>query len=393
MKTLDIAQSRAPGWARAAWREPFDRWWDRCLTSQSFYRWSVSNPLTRWFTRRRSRQVFDLMAGFVYSQILLACVRLHIFTRVQDQPQSLDALAEQTQVNPAALQRLLNSAVALQLLTLRGDRCYGLGPLGAPVAAFDGIRAMIEHHATLYQDLSDPVALLRDALPTAQMEGYWPYVSSEDPARLQQAPDDSFSRYSALMSASQPFVVDEILAAYSFHDHRRVMDVGGGQGTFVTRLARHAPHLQLDLFDLPPVAQLARKNIERQGLSHRIRANGGSFLVDALPTDADLATLIRIAHDHPDHDVLTLLKAIHRALPPGGTLLLAEPMAQDDPQAAQGDAYFHFYLLAMGSGRLRTRHELSSLMERAGFCLIEAVPTQIPLHTQILIGRKSRCLP
>ncbi len=393
MKTLDIAQSRAPGWTRASWRESFDRWWDRCLTSQRFYRWSVSNPLTRWFTRRRSRQVFDLMAGFVYSQILLACVRLNIFTRVQDQPQRLEALAEQTQVNPAALQRLLNSAVALQLLTLRGDRCYGLGPLGAPVAAFEGIRAMIEHHATLYQDLSDPVALLRDTLPTARMEGYWPYVSPDDPTRLQQAPDDSFSRYSALMSASQPFVVDEILAAYSFHDHQRVLDVGGGQGTFVTRLARHAPHLQLAMFDLPPVAQLARENIERQGLSDRIRANGGSFLVDALPLDADLVTLIRIAHDHPDHDVLTLLQAIHRALPPGGTLLLAEPMAQDDPQAAQGDAYFHFYLLAMGSGRLRTRHELSSLMERAGFCLIEAIPTQIPLHTQILIGRKSRCLP
>jgi demethylspheroidene O-methyltransferase len=393
MKTLDIAQSRAPGWARASWREPFDRWWDQCLTSERFYRWSVSNPLTRWFTRRRSRQVFDLMAGFVYSQILLACVRLDILNRVQDCPQTLEALAEQTQVNPAALQRLLNSAVALQLLTLRGDRRYGLGPLGAPVAAFEGIRAMIEHHATLYQDLSDPVALLRDTLPTAQMEGYWPYVSPDEPARLQQAPNDSFSRYSALMSASQPFVVDEILAAYSFGDHRRVLDVGGGQGTFVTRLAQHAPHLQLELFDLPPVAQLARENIEQKGLTPRIRAHGGSFLTGELPPGADLATLIRIAHDHPDHDVLTLLKAIHHALPPGGTLLLAEPMAQDDPQAAQGDAYFHFYLLAMGSGRLRTRHELSSLMEQAGFCLIEAVPTQIPLHTQILIGRKSKCLP
>ncbi|MEY3765345.1 MAG: hypothetical protein RLZ03_304 [Pseudomonadota bacterium] len=393
MKTLDIAQSKAPGWARASWREPLDRWWDRCLTSERFYRWSVSNPLTRWFTRRRSRQVFDLMAGFVYSQILLACVRLQIFQRVQDHPQSLEALAEQAQVNQAALQRLLNSAVALQLLTLRGDQRYGLGPLGAPVAAFDGIRAMIEHHATLYQDLSDPVALLRDALPTAHMEGYWPYVSPNEPARLQTATDDSFSRYSALMSASQPFVVDEILAAYSFQDHQRVLDVGGGQGTFLSRLARHAPHLQLELFDLPPVALLARENMERQGLSHRARTTGGSFLADELPAGADLATLIRIAHDHPDHDVLTLLKAIYRALPPGGTLLLAEPMAQDDPHNAQGDAYFHFYLLAMGSGRLRTRHELSSLMERAGFCLIEAIPTQIPLHTQILVGRKSRCLP
>ena len=393
MKSLDIAQSSAPGWARAAWRQPLDRWWDRCLTSERFYRWSVSNPLTRWITRRRSRQVFDLMAGFVYSQILLACVRLRIFQRVQDQPQSLDSLAEQTQVNAPALQRLLNSAVALRLLTLRGDRFYGLGPLGAPVAAFEGIQAMIEHHATLYQDLNDPVALLRDALPQAHLEGYWPYVSPSAPTPNGAGAADTFSRYSALMSASQSFVVDEILAAYSFDDHRRVLDVGGGSGTFLSRLARHAAHLQLELFDLPPVARLAQEKMQQQGLAHRVRTTGGSFLLDPLPPGADLITLIRIAHDHPDHDVLTVLQAIHSALPAGGTLLLAEPMAQEGPEHPQGDAYFHFYLLAMGSGRLRTRHELRSLMERAGFCLIESVPTQIPLHTQILVGRKSKCLP
>ena len=156
MKQLDIAQSREPGWSRPSWREAFDRWWDRCLTSQRFYQWSVSNPLTRWVTRRRSRQVFDLMAGFVYSQILLACVRLDIFRRVQDHPENLNSLAKQTQVSAPALQRLLNSAVALKLLTLRADQCYGLGPLGAPVAAFEGIQAMIEHHSTLYEDLLDP---------------------------------------------------------------------------------------------------------------------------------------------------------------------------------------------------------------------------------------------
>lgn len=393
MKSLDIAHSNAPGWTRAPWRQSIDRWWDRCLTSPRFYRWSVSNPLTRWVTRRRSRQVFDLMAGFVYSQILLACVRLNIFLHVRDQPLSLTALATQTQVDAGALQRLLNSAVALKLLSLRGDQLYGLGPLGAPVAAFDGIRAMIEHHATLYQDLSDPVALLQDKLPMPHMQGYWPYVTTDKPTDIQKTNQELFSRYSALMSASQSFVVDEILAAYSFADHHQVLDVGGGQGTFLARLARHAPHLKLELFDLPPVARLAQVSLERQGLSHRIQSNGGSFLADELPRGADLVTLIRIAHDHPDHDVLRVLRAIHRALPAGGTLLLAEPMAHDDVSQAHGDAYFHFYLLAMGSGRLRSRHELSNLMEQAGFCLVESLPTHIPLHTQILIGRKTRCLP
>jgi demethylspheroidene O-methyltransferase len=195
------------------------------------------------------------------------------------------------------------------------------------------------------------------------------------------------------MSASQPFVVDEILASYRFDDHRCVLDVGGGQGTFLSRLSSHATHLQLRLFDLPEVAALARANFARQGLDQRAQVHPGSFLQDPLPQGADLVTLIRVAHDHPDADVRTLLAAIHQALPPGGTLLLSEPMAQEPGDTPQGDAYFHFYLLAMGAGRLRTPGELMAMMAEAGFAHLEVVPNHMPLQTQILIGRKCKGLP
>jgi demethylspheroidene O-methyltransferase len=171
-----------------------------------------------------------------------------------------------------------------------------------------------------------------------------------------------------------------------------VLDVGGGQGTFVGRLAQHAKHLQLQLFDLPEVAALARANFERQGIAHRATANPGSFLEDALPRGADLVTLIRVAHDHPDTDVKTALRAIYEALPVGGTLLLAEPMAQEPDEAPHGDAYFHFYLLAMGAGRLRTPRELMAMMKEAGFSNMELVPNPMPLQTQILVARKSQGL-
>ncbi|NBT55801.1 MAG: hypothetical protein EBT05_13305, partial [Betaproteobacteria bacterium] len=108
---------------------------------------------------------------------------------------------------------------------------------------------------------------------------------------------------------------------------------------------------------------------------------------------ADLVTLIRVAHDHPDADVRTVLAAIFEALPVGGTLLLAEPMAQEPEHAPQGDAYFHFYLLAMGAGRLRTSRELMAMMADAGFTHLEVVPNPMPLQTQILVGRKSQGLP
>ena len=368
---------------------------DSKLTDPDFSRWAAGNIFTRWITQRRAQEVFDLMAGFVYSQVLLACVRLQIFERVRESPRTLEELAQICLVPASALQRLVNSAVALRLLSLRGQGRYGLGALGAPVAGHAGIRAMIEHHAVLYHDMQDPVALLRDQVSSGQMAAYWPYSGvdvTENLAATQPRTwqGDKVARYSQLMSASQPFVVDEVLSAYDFSQHRCSLDVGGGQGTFVGRLALAFPSLRLQLFDLPQVADLARANLQAQGLADRATACGGDFLRDALPLGADLVTLVRIAHDHPDAHVHTILRAIFTALPAGGTLLLAEPMAQNADQAPLGDAYFHFYLLAMGSGRLRTTGELSAMMFEAGFASVELLRNPMPLQTRILVARKPK---
>lgn len=392
MTTLHSTKPLLPLASSASWRDRLAMRIDRWMTSPALYQWALANPLTRWMVRRRSTQLFDLMAGFVHSQVLLACVRLRLLDLVLAQPRTLAELAALTQVPAAGLQRLLDSAVSMRLLAVRGGERYGLGSLGAPVVAHAGIRDMVEHNATLYEDLRDPLALLRDP-DQAHMHAYWPYTDHQAGAPQPKAPEAQFARYSALMATSQRFVIDELLAAYPFSEHRCVLDVGGGMGGWVTALARHQPRLQLQLFDLPPVAALAREQIQRHGLAERITAFGGSFTEDPLPTGADLVTLVRVAHDHDDATVLTLLRAIQEALPMGGTLLLAEPMAQGEGQASSTDPYFHFYLMAMGSGRLRTPRALSELMSRAGFSQIELAPNPMPMHAQLLVGRKTRCFP
>ena len=49
-------------------------------------------PLTRPIARRRARELFDLVAGFVYSQVLLACVRLRCSSCWPTGPQTAAAL-------------------------------------------------------------------------------------------------------------------------------------------------------------------------------------------------------------------------------------------------------------------------------------------------------------
>ena len=395
MRALDVARPSESGIGRPAWRDRLDVWMDGKLTSPGFLRWAASNVMTRWVARRRAKQVFDLMAGFVYSQVLLACVRLRILELVTESPRTLDELAQRCQVPLPALQRLVDSAVALRLLSLRGQGRYGLGALGAPVAAHAGIRAMVEHHAVLYHDMQDPVALLRDQVGDGQMAAYWPYsmtsaVNDEKPAAPRTWQGDRVARYSQLMSASQPFVVDEILASYDFSQHRCLLDVGGGQGTFVGRLASGFTDLKLQLFDLPQVADLAKAGLASKGLSNRATAYGGDFLRDTLPTGSDIVTLVRVAHDHPDAHVKIILRAIFAALPADGTLLLAEPMAQNADKSPLGDAYFHFYLLAMGDGRLRTTGELIEMMREVGFAKVELLRNAMPLQTRILVAKKNK---
>jgi demethylspheroidene O-methyltransferase len=316
------------------------------------------------------------MAGFVHSQVLLACVRLQIFEWLRQTPATPAELAQRTGVPLAELQRLLLSARSLGLLEHRSGGRLGLGPLGVPLTTHPGIAQMVEHNQLLYQDLTDPLAFLQQGR-AGDMAAYWPYAHGGGAAV--QAPEvrPQVQRYSTLMAESQGFLVHEILSSYFFDEHRCVLDVGAGQGRFVTALAAHAPHLQLKMFDLPPVLAQARERVDAAGLGTRVQLHPGSFLQDPLPTGADLITLVRVAHDHPDAVVRQIFQKAHAALPPGGVLLVAEPMAQsaDAPATDQADAYYHFYLMAMGAGRLRTPQEIEALMREAGLPPSSRCPT------------------
>ena len=361
----------------------------RQVGSPGFRRWASGFWLTRPLVRRRAGQLFDLVAGFVYTQVLLACVRLDLFNRLAaGGPQTAAVLAQRHALPLRSMQRLLDAAVALRLLAPRRGGRYALGTLGAPMVGNGALAAMVEHHAALYADLRDPVALLQGEGAGSAMAAYWPYASYP---RADELPARAVAEYSALMTASQPMVIEEVLGAYSLRRHRVLLDVGGGEGRFVAAAAQHAPALQCHLFDLPPVAELARQRLAGLGLGggvgSRVQVHGGSFFHDPLPQGADIVTLVRVLFDHDDAHSLAILRAARAALPAGGTLLVAEPMAQAAGAQAMGDAYFGFYLLAMGRGQPRSASALSQLIRDAGFAEVRALRTKLPLQAGVLLAR------
>jgi demethylspheroidene O-methyltransferase len=305
-------------------------------------------------------------------------------------------LAKRLSLTPDATERLLAAAVSLKLVERRRGGRFGLGVLGAPMVGDTAISAMVEHHATLYADLRDPVALLRGEGESSAMAQYWPYAKETKAAReagggaAEALAAERMAEYSTLMSASQPLVAEQVLAAYPLARHRCLLDVGGGEGTFLKAVADHVPGLQLMLFDLPQVAERGRRQLAEAGLARRVKTFGGSFFDDPLPQGADLITLVRVLFDHSDARALAILKAVRLALPPEGSLLIAEPMAGTPGAEAMGDAYFGFYLLAMGKGRSRSAQDLSKLLELAGFDRVRLLKTHLPLQTQVIVARPSQ---
>lgn len=360
---------------------------NRLLASPRFQRLALRFPLTRGVARRRARRVFDLCAGFVYSQVLLACVELGLFELLAEGSRSTSDVAERTSLSPAAARRLLAAAASLGLVERRGADRFGLGQAGAVILGNDAITAMVRHHRILYADLADPVALLRGEGGGTGLSRYWPYARSGSPAALEE---DDVAGYGELMAASQSLVAEQVLDAYPLGRHRCLLDVGGGEGAFLAAVADRVPVLRCILFDLPAVARRARARLAAKGLSERVTVVGGDFHVDPLPDGADVVSLVRVVHDHGDPEALALLHAVRRCMEDGAVLLVAEPMSGTSGAEPIGDAYFGFYLLAMGSGRAREPGELMELIRQAGFEDVRLLRTRMPLQTGLIIARAAR---
>jgi demethylspheroidene O-methyltransferase len=363
----------------APWSEGWVRWRNDRLASPRFQQWAADFPLTRSVARRRAQGLFDIVSGFVYSQTLDACLRLGILDRLAQGPQTPSVLAEVLGLPLDSLQRLLGAAGALDLVQPVGADQYALGTNGAALRGNAGLKEMIEHHRLFYNDLADSEGLLRRSPQHRGLADYWPYANSTSP---KSAPPQAVSAYSGLMAATLPSLAADIFKAYPVQRHRRLMDVGGGEGAFVAEAGARAPKLHFTLFDLPSVADRARVRLAGAGLLERTEIVGGDFLSEPLPKGADLITLIRILHDHDEAGVLALLRAARTALPSDGALLIAEPMSQPGGKNRFTDAYFAFYLLAMGRGRARKPSEIFALLREAGFRRSRVLRTR----TQFLMG-------
>ncbi|MEJ8562583.1 methyltransferase [Yoonia sp. GPGPB17] len=378
MKDLDITLPK-PALPRGAART--SRRITRLIASRGFQKWAARFPLTRRFVRSEGGAMFDLVAGFCYSQVLQAFVKLRLPELLLTQEMTPEALAAEVDIPQDRMPVLLAATTSIGLIKRRRSGRYALTTRGAALAGVPGLAGMIEHHNVLYLDLADPVAFFRGEVETELAE-FWPYVFG-----AQGAQDSAtVATYSQLMADSQVLVAEDTLATVQLSGCRRILDVGGGTGAFLTAVGLAHPDLRMTLFDLPAVVPSAAKRFADAGLSDRVDIVSGSFRDDRLPQGADVISLIRVLYDHADETVIALLRSAYDALPVGGRILVSEPMTGGDTPQRAGDAYFALYCMAMRTGRARSQAQIAALLAQAGFSEIITPKAARPFITSIVEG-------
>ncbi len=358
---------------------------NRVFANPRFQHWAARLPLIRRIARSRAKGAFDLLAGFAYSQVLRACVEGEVFAVLADGPVSAAEVGKRTGLSQHAALTLLRAARPLRLAEEAGPDHWMLGEQGAVFAANAGVQAMVRHHRLLYEDLSDPLALLRsDRREPTALSRYWSYAGALH-GTGERGKDTA--EYSALMAASQHFVADEVLASVSFRGVESLLDVGGGHGAFLRHIGAAWPGLRLGLFDLPEVAAAAHGILAAAPDAPQVQCHGGNFFTDPVPPGYAMVSLVRILHDHDDEPALALLANIRRSLAPGARLLIAEPMAQVPGAEPMGDAFFGLYLWAMGSGRPRSAAEITRMALAAGFASARPVATAQPVNASVVFAQ------
>jgi hypothetical protein len=302
--------------------------------------------------------------GFFASKTLLSAVEMEVFTELAKHPEDLETLTGRLGLHPRSSRDFLDTLVALGFLQ-RENGIYSNTPSTdvfldkRKPSYIGGILEMANRR--LYLHWNKLTIALRTGQP--QGEGGAGADTFEslyaDPARLK-----GFLR---AMSAISHGANMTIAAKFPWAKYKTVVDAGAAQGDLLTQVALKNPHLTGTGFDLPEVGPIFEEYIEENGLSSRVKFQGGSFFTQPIPK-ADVVMMGHILHDWNLEEKKMLIAKAYDALPEGGAFIAYDSLIDDDrSKSAFGLLMSLNMLIETPGGFDYTGAECISWMKEAGF--------------------------
>lgn len=341
------------------------------------------------------RRVLPVLFGPIYFQALSAAVRMDLFTKLAKKRRlTLAEISSELSIQPKQARVLVDVLVALGLIkrcwrAKDGQPCFRNGWLTTQYLSTTSeyrVNAIVEwYHHIVYK----PMFHFHEALRTGQNVGLKEisgggetlYERLVEHPELEKIFQDAMQQISHLANRSLAEFVD-------LSDVKKLIDVGGGNGSNIIALAKRHEHLQAMVFDSASVREIALNNIATHGLDKRLSALTGNCFSDPYPEDADCYLYCHFMDIWSEEQNRMLIEKTYAALPQDGKIMVFDIMQNDNGKgpltAAAGHPYF--LTLATGDGFIYSAGEYEQWIREAGFSQVWRV--YLPQDHVVVIGRK-----
>jgi SAM-dependent methyltransferase len=315
----------------------------------------------------------EILSGYQKACILMTAGELDIFEPLADKPVTAKTAAERLKLSPKGVERLLNALCALGL-AVRENEHYRLPDDAGKYLAKNG-----EH------SLRQWIRLSADILPVWNRLGEFVRTGRHVKSIMELLRGDPRN-----MRAFTDAMHDKALRAtwmlareIPVGDYKRLLDVGGGPGTYALEWAKLHAHLRATVFDIPPVLEVTRDYIKRYNLQDRVDTKAGDFNKDDLGTGYDLVLLANVVHMYDAALGRALARKAIDALVPGGRIVIHGFCTDDEETGPPADVIFalNMGLLTEGGGAHPVR-EMTRWLREGGVSdirrfRVDATPTGV----------------
>ncbi|MFO7839681.1 MAG: methyltransferase [Desulfosalsimonadaceae bacterium] len=178
-----------------------------------------------------------------------------------------------------------------------------------------------------------------------------------------------------------------VAEALELSGRKKLLDMGGGPGTYAIHFCQQTPGLLAEVFDLPDARPVAEANIEAAGLSDRIGFQEGDFHEDALSGRFDVVWISHILHAEDPQACRNLVSKAVSVLEPGGRILIQDFILDDSHDSPEFPALFSLNMLAVTrAGRAYCESEVRDILAGAGASDIERLSFSSPTGAGIISG-------
>ncbi len=299
-----------------------------------------------------------MLQGASVSRMLQVANRLGIFEATAREPVPAEVLARGVKASKEGMTRLCNALVALEFLN-KGPAGYRLRSEWADFLLPEG-NYSFKGYLDLYHDTWEEISKLEKTVKTGKpVRGAIDRIK-KDPEQLKHFIHGMHGR---AVTASRL-----IMEALNLRDVNRMIDVGGGPGTYSLEWASRYLSMRAVVFDLPQVVKITKQYILRYGLSQRVKTKAGDFHKDDLGKGYDLALLANILQMYGEPANLNLLSKVYKALAPGGRVVINGYFTDDAGTHPKEAALFAMFIAtAMPDGNAHAASRVRDMLKEVGF--------------------------